>query len=97
MKMTITLNSLDDTAADLLHTAVVRLAEKVDNRKHADLLRGVATSLKQPTHTIGELDPLGGFLLQIAARTLAAQTLDETQATILHGIALELNTKIHAK
>lgn len=97
MEKTITLEPLDDTAADLLHTAVVRLAGKVDNKKHADLLRRVATSLEQPTHTVGELDPLGGFLLQTAARMLAAQTANTPHAAILHRIALDLSTKIHAK
>lgn len=97
MNQTITLKPLDDTAADLLHTAVVRLSEKIDNRKHADLLRRVATSLEQPTHTVGKLDPLGGFLLQTAARMLAAQTADGSRAAILREIALDINSKLHAK
>ena len=94
---TITLDPLEETAADLLQAAAIRLAERIENPKHAVLLRRAAMSLEKTPCTVGELSPLAGFLLQVAARAFAAQVTDRSHADILYAIALEINSRIHAK
>lgn len=98
MDKTITLNPLDDTAAELLQSATIRMAEQLNNHNpnHATILRRMAMNLEKPQHNVGELTVVGGFLLQLAAQQFAAKATDESHAAILYEIAQEITEKIHA-
>lgn len=94
----ITLNPLDNTAAELLQSATIRMAEKLNNHNpnHATILRRMAMDLEKPHYSVGQLTIVGGFLLQIAAQQFAATTTNPDHAAILYGIVQEITDKIHA-
>lgn len=98
MDKTFTLKPLADTAAELLQSATIRMAEKLNNHNpyHATILRRMAMDLGKPYYSVGQLTIVGGFLLQIAAQQFAATTTNPDHAAILYEIAQEIIDKIHA-
>lgn len=97
MDRKITLNPLGETAAELLQSATIRMAEQLNchNPNHATILRRMAMDLEHPEHSVGELTIVGAYLVQIAVQQFAATVTDPSHASILYDIAQEITDKIH--